>query len=251
MKRLLIFGLSIIACAGLAMEQPQEEANKKKQVVQGMLTAKQCSYEKAFELINNFEANKYNQDLCDLLRKMVRKEAYLGLLEYAFENKKILPTDEIASTLLVEATCGIDKDNLFDLLLRYVSPNVPGRGLKDIFYPDAYEHTPLVLGIWKKDIKKVQALLNAGAHANRCQPHENLPIVEALDRFYLAKFDSQSSEDIETFKKMIRLLKEKGANFYKPNGKDIRMEIDGQKFTFKTAQEMIKQFGYEDVDKSS
>lgn len=254
MKKYIGF-LSLTVISAFCMEStPDAKKEIEKKVVWAMIEAVRPSYEEAFRVIDGLEAWTLGRaENVGILKKIATRNEYRHLLEYAFDKKKILPTDELASSLLLEAAAGDDSSyNLEDLLRYGVDPNKPGKMLV-WENRDKNMYTPLIVAIINEHYLNVNELLAKGADANACQPHENLPLMEAMLRLHKWRYQKPTIKDPRAdkhfiFASMVYRLKEKGADKLKDNGKDVLIHwTQGGSFLTRTPFDMSCQLGYEGI----
>lgn len=256
MRNILLLTL-LVAFAGQCMEQSPDtdiQADKKEIMTLMMATAVPV-HERVFRLIETLDTLKVTNAQIDALMAIVVRADYRPLLKYAFDKKKILPTDELASSMLVEAASH-EISNLTILLDCGVDANKPGKLLVERNH-DTKEYTPLIIAIKNACCTHVKNLLEKGADANKCEPHENLPYVEAFLQFhkYKRKFNvaciKNPQEDKHFyFSTIMYLLIVAGADKHKDNGKDILVQhynSGGNTFVSRNVQDMINRLGYSGI----
>lgn len=261
MKRMI--GFMFLACFSLeAMESKQNESEaSEKRIVNAMLGDARTSYEQAFRIIDTMDPEKLSHETMSVLKKMATQPGYKHLLEYAFDAKKILPTDELASSLLVEAAdneCivkSMDDLPIKNLLRRGIDPNRPGKFLfhEAIGRRGKLYYTPLVVAVIKGWHLNVKALFEKGADANGHQPHENLPQVEAFMRYHnwfrkpQPSFENPTGLLYCSYQNIEYQLKHKGADERQDNGKDISLKDFEGRAPCRTVWEMKGRLGYNGI----
>jgi Ankyrin repeat len=256
MKNILWLTL-LVAFEIQCMEQSQNtdmQADRKEIMALMMATAVPM-HERVFRLIETLDTLKVTNAQIDALMAIVVRADYRPLLKYAFDKKKILPTDELASSMLVEAASH-EISNLTILLDCGVDVNKPGKLLVER-NNDIQTYTPLIIAIKNACCTHVKNLLEKGADANKCEPHENLPYIEAFLRFhkYKRKFNMPCIKNPRAdkdfyFSAIMYLLIEAGADKHKENGKDILVQhynSRGNTFVSRNVQDMINRLGYSGI----
>lgn len=249
----LVFCVLMWASSIISMEQIHQE-QKKRTIAKAMAHQAERKYYDALIALDALNHKNVSKDDKVLLKKLATKKKYIPLLDYAFGQKKILPHEEIASCLLIEAALA-DSSNLEWLLSYKVNPNTPGKLLFNFGDEKARLFTPLVAAIEYTKVTNINALLEADADVNACLPHENLPLMEAIRMFYLNQCMCQrmrepQADHLMHCQTILTLIKQKKPNPLKDNGKEVEVIVqDNITIKCRNAWEMACQLGYEGLAK--
>jgi hypothetical protein len=255
MKKFVCLSLLLVTLTNHCMEQSSDADTEtdKKNTLALMIAMVVPEHERTFIQIDTLDTSKVTDEQIDALKTIVLRDEYQPLLKYAFDKKKILPTDELASSMLVEAASH-ETSNLMFLLECGVNANKTGRLLAQRNH-DEKKYTPLLIAIKNICSQHVKNLFKKGADANICETHENLPRIEAFllyhkfrSKYKNACIKNPGADKEFYFCAIMHYLDQAGADVKKDNAKDILVnhyDTGNHTFVSRNLRDIKCRLGYE------